>query len=88
MRRKITKEDRIEKEFSDKRFGIAATEIGFITKDELIHAMEIQIEENINKKIHRPIGAILLSEGHINQTQLIEIITAIGNERGEIKGKP
>jgi hypothetical protein len=44
----------------EKRFGMIAIEKGFITGDDLIRALSIQIDENIEKKRHRLIGEILL----------------------------
>jgi predicted N-acyltransferase len=47
-------------EYYEKRFGMIAIEKGFITIDDLLKALSIQINENLKKERHRLIGEILL----------------------------
>ena len=47
----------------EKRFGTIAVEKGFITIDQLVEAMDIQVMDNVEKGEHRPIGRILLAQG-------------------------
>ena len=61
------------------RFGIIAVGKDFITADQLSEAMKVQIEEDIGKKEHRPIGEILLSMGYMNPSQINEVLTELGS---------
>ena len=69
-----------EKEL-DKRFGIIAIKMGFITQEQLIHAFRIQVEENLEKGEHRLIGAILLDQGIMTMQQIDEVIGMFGKDR-------
>jgi hypothetical protein len=64
-------------EHYEKQFGIIAIEKGFITADNLIETLKIQVEEEIQYKTHRLIGEILLDKGYINPTQIQEILDVI-----------
>ena len=62
----------------EKRFGTVAAEKGFITKDELIEAMNIQVKEDIEGKKHRLIGTILFDQGVITLQQVDEVLKSMG----------
>jgi hypothetical protein len=60
-----------------KRFGGAAVAKGFITTDQIVEALKIQVIEELEKKQHRPIGAILLEGGQINVLQIDEVLKSL-----------
>lgn len=60
-----------------KRFGFFAVEKGFIELDQLIQAMKIQVNEDIQLKPHRRIGEILVELGLMNQSQVEEILAEL-----------
>ena len=62
----------------DKRFGAVAIDKGFITLENLIAAMKIQILENIQGLDHRLIGQILWEEGYIKTEQINEVLKSMG----------
>jgi hypothetical protein len=62
----------------DKRFGAVAIDKGFITLENLIEAMKIQIRENLDGSDHRLIGQILWEEGYITTEQINEVIGSMG----------
>jgi hypothetical protein len=62
----------------EKRFGALAVEKGYITLDQLIKAMNIQIFENLQEEKHRLIGEILLEEGFITKEQIDEVLGSLG----------
>ena len=62
----------------DKRFGSLAIDKGFITLENLIAAMKIQILENIKGLDHRLIGQILWEEGYIKTEQINEVLKSMG----------
>ena len=62
----------------DKRFGSVAIDKGFITLENLIEAMKIQILENLQGLDHRLIGQILWEEGYIKTEQINEVLKAMG----------
>ena len=56
------------------RFGKVAVDMGFITMDQMLNAIEIQVKENIAFGTHRKIGLILLEDGHITSDQIDEVL--------------
>ena len=60
--------------YTDKRFGTIAVEKGFITKDQLIEAINLQIQQDIDGMEHRLIGSILYSLGYITLDQIDEVL--------------
>ena len=65
---------------SQKRFGAIAIEKGFISKEQLLEALQIQAEENIEKGTHRLIGQILIEKGYITQSQVDKVLAVINNQ--------
>jgi len=62
----------------DKRFGVVAVEKGFITPEQLIEAIKIQILEDLGDANHGLIGQILLEKGFITTHQINEVLKTIG----------
>ena len=62
----------------DKRFGAVAIDKGFITLENLLEAMEIQILENLDNSDHRLIGQILWEKGYIKTEQINEVLKFMG----------
>ena len=60
-----------------KRFGFMAVTKGFITIDQLIEAMKIQVREEIKNGEHRLIGAILIEMGFMDTSQVNELLESI-----------
>ena len=61
-----------------KRFGAIAVEKGFITKDQFIDAMAMQIEGELEVKKHFNLGAILKQMGYMTPKQIDEVLETIG----------
>ena len=64
-------------QYDEKRFGVIAVEKGFITIEQVAEAMKVQIRADMGKGIHRLIGAILLDQGLISNTQLNEVLNIL-----------
>ncbi len=58
----------------DKRFGDIAVEKGYITLEQLIEALSTQATENVSKKEHHLIGAILRQKGYMGLTQIDDVL--------------
>ena len=67
----------MEKERRGIRFGVVAVEKGFITSDELMDALKIQVEDNLKSAEHRLIGMILLEMGLLTLDQIDEILKVL-----------
>ncbi|MBU1206548.1 MAG: hypothetical protein KKH04_06440 [Proteobacteria bacterium] len=67
----------METEHLEKRFGILAVEKGFITADQVIEALKIQVMEDIEKGQHRLIGRILLKQGLITLSQIDDLLDSL-----------
>ena len=68
----------MEKEQFEKRFGVIAIEKKFITAEQLIEAIKVQVMEDIEKGKHRLIGRILLESGQITVSQIDEVLESLG----------
>ena len=63
------------------RFGVMAVKLGFLSSDQLVHALEVQVQENLTKGEHRMIGMILLEQGRLTLDQVNEILLALDKKR-------
>lgn len=61
----------------EKHFGAIAIEKRFITLDQFIEAMTLQVREDLNSLEHRRIGQILLEMGYLNDSQIKEILQTL-----------
>ncbi len=59
------------------RFGTIAVEKGFLTKEQLLEALNIQAKENIESDTHRLIGQILLDRGYMTEDQIDSVLESI-----------
>jgi hypothetical protein len=65
-------------EHYEKRFGLLAVEMGFITPEDLIRAMTLQIQEDMQPdRHHRLIGEILLSEDLMSTDQIETVLNEL-----------
>jgi hypothetical protein len=62
----------------DERFGMVAVEKGFITPEQLIEAIKIQIFEDLAGTEHRLIGQVLLDKGNITIIQIDDVLKLMG----------
>lgn len=67
-------------EHYEKRFGIIAVEKGFVTPENLIEAMKVQVKEDIHLHTHRLVGEILLDFGYITAVEIQEVLDTIFKE--------
>lgn len=75
----------METEHLDKRSGVLAVEKGFVTADQVVEALRIQVMEDIEKGEHRIIGRILLEQGLITLPQIDDLLKAIGKNLPSLK---
>lgn len=71
-------------EHLEKRFGIAAVEKGFVTSDQVIEALTIQVAEDLSIGKHRVIGRILLENELITLSQLDEVLKSMGIDESKV----
>ena len=62
----------------ERRFGTVAVEKGCATLEQIIEAMNIQIQEDIEKGEHRLLGMILVDMGVMNVAQVKEVLLTMG----------
>ena len=74
----------METEHLEKRFGVWAVEKGYVTPDDIVEALKIQVMEDVEKGKHRAIGVILLEQGLITTSQLIDVLQAMGKNPKEL----
>ncbi len=61
----------------EKRFGIIAIEKGFITQEELIHALTTQVREDIEYGTHRLVGELFFDLKIMDKNQIEEVVKEI-----------
>ena len=59
------------------RFGSIAIQKGFITKDQFLEAMDIQIEMELEEAEPKLIGSVLCEMGYITDEQVNDVIKDI-----------
>ncbi|MGD2125279.1 MAG: hypothetical protein PVG99_04320 [Desulfobacteraceae bacterium] len=64
----------------EKRFGTLAVEKGYITREQLLEAMRIQVEQDLDGIEHRLVGSILFSLGYMTVEQVNEVIETVKKE--------
>ena len=78
---KITMSDAIEEVTSEsirKRFGAIAIEKGFITEEQLIRCIEVQIRDEVARERYRLIGEILCEKGYMSKEQCDQVLMELG----------
>lgn len=68
----------METEHLEKRFGIVAVEKKFVTAEQVVEAMRIQVLEDVQNGKHRLIGRILLEQGILKLAQVDEVLETLG----------
>jgi hypothetical protein len=68
------------KNSAHKRFGAIAVEKGFLTTEQLLDALRVQAEENINEGRHRLIGQILVERKYLTESQVEEVLAVINHQ--------
>ena len=64
-------------EDKEMRFGVVAVNRGFVTTEQIIEALNIQVREDIATGKHRKVGMILLEKGYMTMTQIDEVLNEL-----------
>ena len=67
----------------EERFGSIAIAKDFITPEDLLDALKIQVQEETEKKKHSLIGQILLEQGVISGEQIQQVLSELFKDGGE-----
>jgi hypothetical protein len=73
------------------RFGTVAVRRGFISENQLKAAMVEQLEDDLNGRDHRIVGAILFKKGWITWDQVDAVLQELfkeGKEKNTTHGRP
>ena len=62
------------------RFGIIAISKGFISFEQFMKAMAIQIKDEIEIERHTIIGKILMDQGLLDKTQVDKVLKVMRNK--------
>ena len=65
-------------EKNDTRFGTVAIKKGFITGQQLVGALKIQIQDELEGNKYRLTGEILRNEGYMTDSQVDEVLSLMG----------
>jgi hypothetical protein len=64
-------------EHYEKRFGIIAIDKGFITAEDLVRGLTVQVNEDVRKIPHRLLGEIFFDIGLMTDQQIDEVLGSI-----------
>jgi hypothetical protein len=67
----------METENLEIRFGVLAVKKGFVTPDQVVTAMNVQVAEDLKSGSHRPIGIILRDQEIITVQQVNEVLSTL-----------
>jgi len=56
------------------RFGDLAVSVGYLTPEQLEHALTIQQQEDQDGQPRRPLGLICMQQGYLTYTRLMELL--------------
>jgi len=73
----------MEIELLEKRFGVTAVKKGFITPDQLVEALAIQVAEDISTGDHDLVGKILFEQGIITMEKIDAVLIAMRDTSDE-----
>ena len=59
------------------RFGTMSVKMGLITKKQLVEALSIQVDDEIEERGHRLIGTILFDLGYIGHREIDKVLDAL-----------
>ena len=62
----------------EKRFGSIAVTRGYITESQLLEAMKVQVQSEIQGSGHRLIGSVLSDLGYMNADQIMDVLKSMG----------
>jgi len=68
----------METEHLEKRFGVIAIEKGYVSAEQFVEALKVQVMDDINKGKHRLIGRILLEQRIMTIEQIDTVLEVIG----------
>jgi hypothetical protein len=74
-------DDHMKIEHLEKRFGIIAVEKGFVSADQVVEVLKIQVAEDLSIGKHRLIGRILLEQDLINLIQLDDVLKTMDHAK-------
>jgi len=63
-----------------RRFGKVAVELGHISAEQLKAAMNEQVEDSLQERPHRILGAILFDRGWMTHAQIEKVLTEMFRE--------
>ena len=69
--------DNVDKEM---RFGVVAINKGYVTPEQVIEALNIQVKEDISAGKHRRVGEILFELGYLTDMHLDEVLKELGKQ--------
>ena len=68
----------METQHLEKRFGVVAIEQGFITPEQFVAALKVQVMDDVEKGKHRLIGRIILEQGIMTLDQIGAVLDVLG----------
>ena len=64
-------------EYLQFRFGIVAVKKGFVTQDQVVEALNIQVNENVSSEKHRLLGEILVEMGAMDSSEVNQVLESM-----------
>ena len=66
------------------RFGMIAIKLGYIIRQQLMQALEEQVDDDLNGRPHRVVGAICFDHGWMTPGEIDKVLNAMFNARNKL----
>ncbi|HEY5674118.1 MAG TPA: hypothetical protein VIR78_10455 [Malonomonas sp.] len=68
------------------RFGTIAIELGYLNRQQLMQALDEQVDDDLNRRPHRVVGAICFDHGWMTPGEIDRVLNAMFKARNEQAG--
>ena len=71
--------------YSGSRFGTIAIEKNFITFENLLEALKVQVNKDLEESIHVEIGQVMIQLGYMKKKEVEEVLHSISKSITKMK---
>ena len=69
------------------RFGTIAIELGYLSRQQLMQALDEQVDDDLGRRPHRVVGAICFDHGWMTPTEIDKVLNAMFKARNKQSGE-
>ena len=69
------------------RFGTIAIELGYLSRQQLMQALDEQVDDDLSRRPHRVVGAICFDHGWMTPAEIDKVLNAMFKARNAQSGE-